>query len=1068
MAEKVIGLRIQLNGLNTVITDIKTLENEIRKAKEDLREVEIGGTIFNELSREIRDAETKLIGLKDAAKGITKEKSLEGFGKLGQGISASFAAATAAVSLFGKESESVQKAAIQAQNLLTIALSVRGIAEIKVGADIVARTIAEKAATLATNASNSATKALYTTLSKNPYGLIIAAVGALVAAYVTLTDETEKVNKAAESQKKIDELRVKSQEDLIRKTTEQSIKLRSLQLIVNDTKKSELERNQALSDLKKELPALTGLELSRANSLKLINAEIENGLSLGKLEIQSQAIVAVGIEKEIRLRELKGEQDKNNLKIAQLQKQIDFENRKDAPVDYSRQERIFLLQKDQKELKDANAKLDIEGRKLNKDRNQLEAEYDGIVVKLNANKARTTKIVNDYNKELKDEAKNQKDVNKVTQEQIDNAAQLTSAYEKEVTLLQSTIESYKKIGELTRIDVTEPAIVKNLEAINEARKGLQLPTLEEEFKKIGIEISTVNNQFRIQRDILGESVDIFGEYYESIRGILSEAAQNEDVTTFAETIRVALNDASNLFQRGKITKDAFDAFKTLTDQYLGFNKVVQDNPLFPIDQVQTFLDLEEQILRATGEITVKYNDQTGAVERVTEKVTNYADLQEKQNVLLTQYGEIIKQKYTEELKLQDLIGEGREKNINSLLEQNKITKEQAQDLLALKFVEDQENKLALLINQIVEARITALKKVTLTIVQEENQIREFLFRVQEAQKEGLTLSAEAIKQTLLNNLNLVVDFTQKENKIIIDEKKSQVDQLTSLEEQLALKGIKIAELSEEEKLKILKAYLEKQKQEKDASAEEDKKRGKITADEIGKTLQQFSQLVGQTASLVAQSYAFQLKQLEKTSKDALEQVVGDTEQANQKRIELEKQYQVQKTEIEKRALIKSLQFQLVQAIADTAQAVVANLEIPPLAIAVGILGAIQVGLISQQLSAAQSLAGGGKIRMGAGGMVVGPSHEMGGVMYAGGINLEGGETIVNKESSLNYASLLSSINQSGGGQPIINNPSNSLMEERLVQAISRANQQPIRAYVLNSEITSGQAINRRLDELATI
>jgi hypothetical protein len=239
----------------------------------------------------------------------------------------------------------------------------------------------------------------------------------------------------------------------------------------------------------------------------------------------------------------------------------------------------------------------------------------------------------------------------------------------------------------------------------------------------------VNNQFRIQRDILGESVDIFGEYYESIRGILSEAAQNEDVTTFAETIRVALNDASNLFQRGKITKDAFDAFKTLTDQYLGFNKVVQDNPLFPIDQVQTFLDLEEQILRATGEITVKYNDQTGAVERVTEKVTNYADLQEKQNVLLTQYGEIIKQKYTEELKLQDLIGEGREKNINSLLEQNKITKEQAQDLLALKFVEDQENKLALLINQIVEARITALKKVTLTIVQEENQIREFLFRV---------------------------------------------------------------------------------------------------------------------------------------------------------------------------------------------------------------------------------------------------------------------------------------------------------------------------------------------------
>ena len=42
MAEKTIGIRIQLNGIDTVITDIKTLENEIRKAKEDLKQVDIG------------------------------------------------------------------------------------------------------------------------------------------------------------------------------------------------------------------------------------------------------------------------------------------------------------------------------------------------------------------------------------------------------------------------------------------------------------------------------------------------------------------------------------------------------------------------------------------------------------------------------------------------------------------------------------------------------------------------------------------------------------------------------------------------------------------------------------------------------------------------------------------------------------------------------------------------------------------------------------------------------------------------------------------------------------------
>jgi hypothetical protein len=228
-------------------------------------------------------------------------------------------------------------------------------------------------------------------------------------------------------------------------------------------------------------------------------------------------------------------------------------------------------------------------------------------------------------------------------------------------------------------------------------------------------------------------------------------------------------------------------------------------------------------------------------------------------------------------------------------------------------------------------------------------------------------------------------------------------------------------------------------------------------------------LVGRTASLVAQSYSFQLSELEKSSKKALEQVTGDTEEANQKRLELESQYQKQKAEIEKRALIKSLQFQLVQAIADTAQAVVANLEIPPLAIAVGLLGAAQVALIGQQLSAAQALASGGRIRMGAGGMVIGPSHENGGVSFAaGGVNLEGGESVINRMSSMNYSGLLSQINQSGGGQAIINNATNSLMEERLLQAIAKTKNEPIRAYVISSEITKSQAINRKLDELSTI
>jgi hypothetical protein len=42
------------------------------------------------------------------------------------------------------------------------------------------------------------------------------------------------------------------------------------------------------------------------------------------------------------------------------------------------------------------------------------------------------------------------------------------------------------------------------------------------------------------------------------------------------------------------------------------------------------------------------------------------------------------------------------------------------------------------------------------------------------------------------------------------------------------------------------------------------------------------------------------------------------------------------------------------------------------------------------------------------------------------------------------------------------------MEERLLQAIAKQKNEPLRAYVLGSEITNSQAINRRLEELSTL
>jgi hypothetical protein len=242
---------------------------------------------------------------------------------------------------------------------------------------------------------------------------------------------------------------------------------------------------------------------------------------------------------------------------------------------------------------------------------------------------------------------------------------------------------------------------------------------------------------------------------------------------------------------------------------------------------------------------------------------------------------------------------------------------------------------------------------------------------------------------------------------------------------------------------------------------------KDTLDKVQKSIEMFSSFVGQASSLYQQKIAFDLDQLEKSSKKTLDQVIGDSEEANAKRLELTQQYETQKAALEKQALIKSLQAQKVQAIASLATALLqtyADFGFTPAGFIAGGIGTAlagyQVALIQDQINSAQSMAGGG--------MVFGPSHERGGVMATGGFNLEGGESVINRVSTVKYGNLLSSINQMGGGKAMVNNTQNGLMEDRLLQAIAKTNNEPIRAYVLNSEITGGQAINKRLNELATL
>lgn len=1043
MAENTIGIRIQLNGMNTVISDIQTFEQLLKEAKEDLKQIPVGEQNFKKLAKEISVAETQLNNLNQSFKGVTGERATEGFSKLGAGIASSFAAATAAVGLFGTETEEVSKAAAQAQNLLTLALSIRGVMEIKTGAAIAAKVIAEKANAAATVATTTATRTLYTTVAANPYGAILTVLGLLVSAYLAFGNEQEEV---AEKTKTYNELLLDNQIATVNTTA----RIKTYNSILQDTNSSLEEQAGAYSELQKLVPILSNYTLEQARAQGVLNEAITDELKLIDLRTEQKALEEFLLQK--KKEQIKADNERINAAIRAAQADAIAEQRRVTYATNSAEEG--------RKAYDAVIARAVAGAGVLSNEQKLQ----NVTKEIAAIEGKRVIQVDKFKQ-------SQKEVTKETEAQKKNAFELQLNYEKTVQYLTELANQYKKFAQEAQVDRTPPLIVNTLKGLTDARKALADPSLTKIFKELGIEIREFNGGLEITGDVLTKVSDEFGKYYEDTRNILAAQATDTRYTfeQFTKTVNTLLDEVSLRFQKGEITKDAFDAFQQLGQQYLEFGKLVRDNPPFEGDNLKEFLDLEKQILIATGLYTKEFDDVNGTVVDVKGNVISLTSALQRQDDLLVDFRAKYESQLVQELDAQKLLGDGYKEQVKILVERGKITKEQGEKFLSAEDTKKRNDELIKLIDELTKARIDALKSTTRFIVEQETVIREFYGEALKASKEGLALQGDAIKNTLLNNLELVVSLTQKENKIVIDEKKLQNEQLLKLEEDLMMKGIDISKFTEEEKLKILRAYLAKQKEEKDKAADEDKKRNKITADDIVKTLQQVNALVGRLASLTSQYFELQIKKLDASYKEALTNVVGDTEEANQKRLELESQYQKQKAELEKRATIKSLQFQLIQAIIDTAQAVTANLEIPPLAIAVGVLGAAQIELIREQLALAQSLASGGKIKMGAGGMFMGPSHEYGGIMLgAMGLNVEGGEALINRTSSLNYGGLISSINQMGGGQPIVNNPSGSLQEERLLQILAKDRQVPMRAYVLSSEITNSQAINRRLDELATL
>ena len=139
--------------------------------------------------------------------------------------------------------------------------------------------------------------------------------------------------------------------------------------------------------------------------------------------------------------------------------------------------------------------------------------------------------------------------------------------------------------------------------------------------------------------------------------------------------------------------------------------------------------------------------------------------------------------------------------------------------------------------------------------------------------------------------------------------------------------------------------------------------------------------------------------------------------AEQKLAQQEKDLQNKANEQEYQSRMMELKYQLFLSMANTAMGVSKTLAEWPWPLSgvfagiVGTLGAIQTGIIAKHIASFPKPR-----KLAEGGLISGPTHAMGGVPVGNtGIEVEGGEAIINKKSSKKFRTLLDAINADGNG-----------------------------------------------------
>jgi hypothetical protein len=189
---KTIEYKIKVDAGSSVKT-LGQLEQELASINEELKDIEVGSTKFNELTKSAQNATKEITKINKQIEGITGEDKIRGLDGSIKILAGSTQALVGGLGLLGIESEKFGEFEKKAASAIAFGIGLKDVGEgvAQLGQFIGKLPGPTKIATIAQKAFNAVLRA-------NPIGLVVTAIGLVVAGFVLFSDKVKSVIKSIE------------------------------------------------------------------------------------------------------------------------------------------------------------------------------------------------------------------------------------------------------------------------------------------------------------------------------------------------------------------------------------------------------------------------------------------------------------------------------------------------------------------------------------------------------------------------------------------------------------------------------------------------------------------------------------------------------------------------------------------------------------------------------------------------------------------------------------------------------------------------------------------------------